>query len=100
MPAHAFHPVMAAAVRPAVTVAEHAPPVVPMLLIGFVWIATFVAIAFELLRKTVVALLGAIGALRLALGPGVYDGENPYEMVHRFRMQALVRESCNPVLVV
>jgi Na+/H+ antiporter NhaD/arsenite permease-like protein len=76
--------VLAAATNVPARVVEQAHPVLPMIAIGLVLTATFVAIAFELLHKTIAALIGAICAVTLALCFGVYGGEHPYEIVHQF----------------
>ncbi len=55
-----------------------------MLVLGFVLIATFLAIAFDWLDKTVAALLGAVTAVALAMVMGIYHGEKPYLTVHEF----------------
>ena len=54
--------------------------VMPMVLIGFVLVVTFVFIAFDWLHKTIAALLGAIVAVAL----DVFGGEKPYLRVHDF----------------
>ncbi len=64
--------------------AEGVRPVLPMVLIGLVLMGTFVAIAFELVHKSLAALAGAIVAVVLALALGVFGGESPYEHVHEF----------------
>ena len=81
----ALQPLMLAAASnvPAIA-AEPTHAVLPMIAIGIVLTATFVAIAFELVHKTIAALIGAIGAVALALLFGVYHGENPYSAVHHF----------------
>ena len=61
-----------------------AAPVLPMVLIGAVLIATFVLIAFELMHKTLAAVLGAVVAVALALVLDVYPGDRPYLRVHDF----------------
>ena len=58
--------------------------VLPMVVIGAILVATFAAIAFEWLHKTLAALLGAIAAIVAALMLGVFHGEHPYESVHEF----------------
>ncbi len=60
------------------------PPVLPMILMGIVLVATFSLIAFEVLHKTVAALLGAVVSVILALVLGVYHGDVPYAAVHHF----------------
>lgn len=62
----------------------HAPPVLPMVLVGLVMAGTFVLIAFELLDKTAAALVGGLLAVALGMGLGVYHGPKPYETVHHF----------------
>ena len=63
---------------------QAAKPVMPMVLIGFVLVVTFVFIAFDWLHKTIAALLGAIVAVALALALDVFGGEKPYLRVHDF----------------
>ncbi len=74
---------LAAATENAATTAGTA-PVLPMILIGGVLIVTFIAIAFELVHKSLAALAGAIVAVILALSLGVFGGEHPYHTVHQF----------------
>ncbi len=59
-------------------------PALPMLILGGLLIATFVAIAFDWLDKTVAALLGAVTAVAVALILGLYPGPHPYAAVHEF----------------
>lgn len=66
------------------TAAEDAKPFLPMIVIGAVLLVTFVAIAFELVHKSLAALAGAIIAVILALALGVFSGASPYEQVHEF----------------
>lgn len=63
---------------------QAAKPVMPMVLIGFVLVVTFVFIAFDWLHKTIAALLGAGVAVALALALDVFGGEKPYLRVHDF----------------
>lgn len=55
-----------------------------MALVGVVLVVTFALIAFEVFHKSLAALAGAIIAVALAMGLGVYRGERPYEQVHEF----------------
>lgn len=68
----------------AAAIADDAKPVLPMVLIGLVLVATFVAIAFEWMHKTLAALVGAVAAVALALVLDVFDGPDPYHVVHGF----------------
>ncbi len=61
-----------------------AAPLLPMILIGLVLVATFALIAFEVMHKTLAAVLGAVIAVALALMLNVYGGERPYLRVHDF----------------
>jgi Na+/H+ antiporter NhaD/arsenite permease-like protein len=80
----ALHALALAAATPAPTaVTDGAEPVLPMVLIGLVLVVTFVFIAFDWLHKTVAALTGAIAAVVLALGLGVYEDQG-YTHVHDF----------------
>ncbi len=63
---------------------EGARPILPMALIGGVLLATFVAIAFELLHKSLASVAGAIVAVVLALFLGVFPGPDPHHAVHGF----------------
>ena len=65
-------------------ITEGARPALPMILIGGVLILTFIAIAFELVHKSLAALGGAIVAVIIALSMGVFGGEKPYEKVYDF----------------
>ena len=56
----------------------------PMVVIGIILVATFAAIGFELLHKSVAALLGAVVAVIAALLLGVYESEPAYAAVHEF----------------
>ena len=53
----------------------------PMIVLGAIMVATYVAIAFELLHKTLAAMAGAVTAVAAAMIFGVY-GETGYESVH------------------
>ena len=67
--------------------APAAQPVLPMVVIGLDLVATFAAIAFEVYHKSLAALTGAIIAVIVALGMGVYHpapGERAYSAVHGF----------------
>ncbi len=68
----------------AAQIAGGARPILPMVLIGAVLVATFVAIAFELVHKSLAALAGAIVAVVLALALGVFSAGHGYEAVHEF----------------
>lgn len=59
-------------------------PSLPMWLIGGVLVVTFLAIAFELVHKSLAALAGAIIAVAIALLLGVFHGPAPYAAVHEF----------------
>ena len=63
---------------------EATKPVMPVVLIGFVLVVTFVFIAFDWLHKTIAALLGAIVGVALALALDSFGGEKPYLRVHDF----------------
>ncbi len=65
-------------------IADGANPLLPMVLIGGVLLVTFVAIAFELVHKSLAALAGAIGAVVIALVLGVFSADQGYEAVHGF----------------
>ncbi len=55
-----------------------------MILLGGILVATFAAIAFGWLDKTVAALVGAVVAVAVALVLGIYPGPHPYGAVHDF----------------
>ena len=80
-----------AASSPAATQAANAAvaerPLLPMIVVGAILVATFAAIAFEVYHKSLAALMGAIVAVVVALSLGVYHpapGERAYNAVHEF----------------
>lgn len=61
-------------------------PLLPMVVLGTIMTATYVIIAFEVLHKSLAAMLGAIAAVAAGLALGVFPipaGERvPYKIVH------------------
>lgn len=76
--------ILLAAAETASASAQGTPPILPMALIGGVLVLTFIAIAFELVHKSLAALAGAIVAVIIALSLGVFGGDHPYDVVHGF----------------
>ncbi|MFT7618466.1 MAG: Na+/H+ antiporter NhaD/arsenite permease-like protein [Planctomycetota bacterium] len=58
---------------------DHGP--LPMIVLGLIMVATYVAIAFELLHKSLAAMTGACLATMAAVAFGLY-GERGFEKVH------------------
>ncbi|MEZ6196251.1 MAG: SLC13 family permease [Planctomycetota bacterium] len=61
--------------------AAESPGLLPMLVLGAIMVATYVAIAFELLHKSLAAMSGAIAAVAAAMAFGLYR-HHGYEEVH------------------
>ncbi len=62
-------------------------PILPMVVAGVIMVGTFLLIAFEVLHKSVAAMLGAVLSVAAALFLRIYHvpkGERPYEEVHEF----------------
>ncbi len=59
-------------------------PIVPMVLLGLVMLATFAMIAFELMNKVIAALTGAMLAVTMGMGFGIYKAHGGYKEVHHF----------------
>lgn len=62
------------------------PAVLPMVVLGLIMVGTYALIAFEVLHKSLAAMLGAIVAVVVAMGFGLFEtpvgAKRPFDAVH------------------